>query len=260
MQQDQRTNLKSSYIVCALPRSGSTLLCEGLAQTRQTGIPKEYFHQPLREQFQAQWQLSDASFSTYFEEVLKQATTSNGVFGFKIMYPDLPPLIDQLRQSARTPNLPAINVLQQFFPDLQLIFIHRRDHIRQAISLVRARQTGIWQHHPEQSQTQQDVELSYDSAVIDQAILEITRWEGAWRLFFEQIDSHPWTIVYEDFIRNYPNTIQATLNFLGQPHLQDIPTPRLEKIADQTTEDWFYRYIGEHNAFLIPGRQLPSSK
>src|SRR5438046_662736 len=32
-----------SYLVCATPRSGSTLLCEALANTGIAGNPKEYF-------------------------------------------------------------------------------------------------------------------------------------------------------------------------------------------------------------------------
>lgn len=253
MPKDQHATLKNSYIVCALPRSGSTLLCEGLAQTGQAGIPKEYFHQPLQEHFQEQWQLNDTSFPTYFEEVLKQATTANGISGFKIMYPDLPPLIDQLRRLARTPKLSAFNVLQHFFPNLQLIFIRRRDHIRQAISLVRARQTSIWQHRPEQSLRQRDIELFYDAAAIDKAILEISRWEGAWRLLFDQIDCQPWTIVYENFARNYRTTIRETLEFLGLPQPQVIPNPKLKKIANQTTEGWFSRYVSNHN--ILPGKE-----
>ena len=32
-----------SYLVCATPRSGSTLLCEGLKATGVAGRPEEYF-------------------------------------------------------------------------------------------------------------------------------------------------------------------------------------------------------------------------
>src|SRR5436190_15977397 len=32
-----------SYLICATPRSGSTLLCEALTNTGVAGFPKEYF-------------------------------------------------------------------------------------------------------------------------------------------------------------------------------------------------------------------------
>src|SRR4051794_33551393 len=32
-----------SYLVCATPRSGSTLLCEALKSTGVAGVPEEYF-------------------------------------------------------------------------------------------------------------------------------------------------------------------------------------------------------------------------
>src|SRR5215207_8545306 len=34
---------KRSYLVCATPRSGSTLLCEALKSTGVAGVPAEYF-------------------------------------------------------------------------------------------------------------------------------------------------------------------------------------------------------------------------
>ena len=34
---------RSSYLVCATPRSGSTLLCEALINTGLAGHPKEYY-------------------------------------------------------------------------------------------------------------------------------------------------------------------------------------------------------------------------
>jgi LPS sulfotransferase NodH len=33
-----------SYIVCATPRNGSTLLCDLLASTKKTGNPHSYYH------------------------------------------------------------------------------------------------------------------------------------------------------------------------------------------------------------------------
>src|SRR3954453_9642741 len=39
---------RSSYLICATPRSGSTLLCEALLNTGLAGNPKEYF-EALRE-------------------------------------------------------------------------------------------------------------------------------------------------------------------------------------------------------------------
>ena len=37
-----------SYLVCATPRSGSTLLCEGLESTGVAGRPREYFEEGLQ--------------------------------------------------------------------------------------------------------------------------------------------------------------------------------------------------------------------
>ena len=54
------------------------------------------------------------------------------------------------------------------------------------------------------------------------------------------------TVVYEDFIANYDETVTATLDFLGLPHAQPGPLPaRYEKIADALSEEWVQRYRSE---------------
>src|SRR5262249_6588773 len=54
------------YLICTLPRSGSTLLAQGLWQTWQAGQPDEYFWGARRDEFLQNWGLpkrtSDARF------------------------------------------------------------------------------------------------------------------------------------------------------------------------------------------------------
>src|SRR5438093_9935154 len=84
----------SSYIVCATPRSGSTLLCEYLMLTGVAGYPSEWFlpqgHVLAADMFGVQ-----ATFESpgYFEELLSKASTPNGVFGVKMMWPQMQQLL-----------------------------------------------------------------------------------------------------------------------------------------------------------------------
>ena len=94
---------KRSYLVCATPRSGSTLLCEMLAGTGVAGHPREYFEalrstgrprQP-REYFAGVEDPSvlallpasvlaaveEGPFEERLRAVLEDGTTPNGVFG-----------------------------------------------------------------------------------------------------------------------------------------------------------------------------------
>jgi LPS sulfotransferase NodH len=42
----------TSYIICTMPRSGSTLLCKLLASTGRTGNPNSFYH---RAEFMREW-------------------------------------------------------------------------------------------------------------------------------------------------------------------------------------------------------------
>src|SRR2546422_3118854 len=73
-----------SYMVCSVPRSGSSLLCELLCTTGRAGAPTEFFDPELMEQFSATWQVE--SLEDYLEALLHKKTSPNGVFGVKVHY------------------------------------------------------------------------------------------------------------------------------------------------------------------------------
>ena len=105
-----------SYIVCATPRSGSTLVCHALGETGVAGRPEEYFEalrhsgrprrpeeyflgvedQSIRdhlgergvgaEQTPRSPLWSRAAYDRYLEWAFEAGTTPNGVFGAKLMW------------------------------------------------------------------------------------------------------------------------------------------------------------------------------
>jgi LPS sulfotransferase NodH len=75
--QDNRatsSGVSCSYLVCATPRAGSHLLCEGLRQTGLAGRPEEFFTRLYLG--------PDAS--AYIRDQMATSRTSNGVFGARI--------------------------------------------------------------------------------------------------------------------------------------------------------------------------------
>src|SRR5690348_4387329 len=73
-----------SYLVCGTPRSGSSLLCEALANTGVAGGPEEYF-QPANEIiWKERWGVS--TYVEYLAHTIEQCTTPNGAFGAKMMW------------------------------------------------------------------------------------------------------------------------------------------------------------------------------
>src|SRR6266540_4982359 len=76
-----------TFIVCAVPRSGSSLLCELLCMTGVAGAPTEFFDPELEARFRAAWAVE--SFDEYLQALVVKKTTPNGVFGFKAHYHQL---------------------------------------------------------------------------------------------------------------------------------------------------------------------------
>ncbi len=163
-----------SYIVCATPRSGSTLVCNALGETGVAGRPEEYFEalrhsgRPRRpeEYFvgvedpsigdhlgeravgseptprSPLW--SRAAYDRYLEWVFEAGTTPNGIFGAKLMWGYFGDFVSLLRNVPRYRDVPLAELLPEVFPDLTFVRVVRANKVRQAVSLWKAVQTATW--------------------------------------------------------------------------------------------------------------------
>src|SRR5262245_29427654 len=87
------------YLVCAMARSGSNLLTDGLHATRLAGRPKQFFLPKFEQEYALKAGLESSSdFGAYVRRVVCSTATSNEVFGFKLMGWYLKGFLDRLRQ------------------------------------------------------------------------------------------------------------------------------------------------------------------
>ncbi len=130
-----------SYFISAMPRTGGHLLCEALESTGIAGNPTEYFEPD----YETYWcdRLGVSGHADYFEKVLAFGSTPNGVFGSKVIWPQLEPLKAKLGLIHGS-GISDLDLLQRTFPDLRFIWLKRRDKVRQAISYYKAVKTDIW--------------------------------------------------------------------------------------------------------------------
>jgi LPS sulfotransferase NodH len=125
-----------TYIVASTPRTGSSLLCEGLWQTGIAGRPGEVFAPDFRHLWYRRWCLNPhAGFDAYLRAAASNGTTPNGVFGFKIQWMHVPVLA---REAGASPD----TVLDVLFPGAVFVNTVRRDRRAQALSWYRAEVTG----------------------------------------------------------------------------------------------------------------------
>jgi LPS sulfotransferase NodH len=163
-----------SYIVCATPRSGSTLVCHALADTGVAGRPEEYFEalrhsgrprrpeeyflgvedQSIRDHLGERalgseppprsplW--SRAAYDRYLEWAFEAGTTPNGVFGAKLMWGYFGDFVSLLRNVPDYRDVSLADLLPEVFPELTFVRVIRANKLRQAVSLWKAVQTATW--------------------------------------------------------------------------------------------------------------------
>jgi LPS sulfotransferase NodH len=277
-------NPTRSYLVCATPRSGSTLLCEALKSTGVAGRPEEYFEalrntgRPRRPQEYFQgvddpsiadhlgeysqidesdpeplWSRED--YEPFFESRLSMGTTDNGVFASKLMWGYFGDFVSLLREIPRFSQLELPELLPAAFPNLTFVRVHRANRLRQAASLWKAVQTATWRKDdvdiaeiPEEKRPQ----LRFHYKAIDHLLTMILIEESNWDAFFELCEVKPIVVNYERFVRRQEPTIEGILDQVGVEVPGDWSfEPEMKQQSDQINDDWVHRF-GE----LRIGRQL----
>jgi LPS sulfotransferase NodH len=263
-----------SYLVCATPRSGSTLLCEDLTNTGLAGYPKEYFEalketglpRSPRDYFKktsnpellsliGSYSRGDdaspvlagfANYADYLTHVLEEGTTPNGVFGAKLMWGYLEDFLLYLRDIPAYKDLPVPQLFATIFPNLHYIHISRRDKVRQAISLWRAIQSWSWRQGQASTGTssRSTRELVFNYAAIDHLVQRTLVHEEAWKNYFAENAIQPCSVVYEELVETYEKTTLHILQYLNIPLPASLPfgERQMRQQADTLSEEWYKRY------------------
>lgn len=243
--------VRRSYVIASLPRSGSTLLARALWDTGVAGAPGEYFNSRHMEDFFLRWgrlrvggvarrllggpgawqrtpTWRSLPIGEYVSALKRHRTGPNGVFGVKLHYGHLERYFVQ-------PGLDVDEVLER----PRWIRIVRRDHVRQAVSYVRALQTGAWREGRGASG-----ELRYDFDRIARRLDDLVTRERAWDRWLAAHRIEPLEIVYESFAESYEPTVRAVLHYLeieGSERVV-IPPPPLRRQSDATSERWIEQF------------------
>jgi LPS sulfotransferase NodH len=272
-----------SYLVCATPRSGSTLLCHLLDQTGLAGHPEEYFealrHSGLprrpHEYFDPERhaniverlafrEMPDQSrpqpkpnplwkpetYDQYLDCVLEEGTTDNGVFGAKLMWGYLGDFATLLRGIEGMGGLTLPELLARAFPGLRYVRITRTDKVRQAVSLWKAVQTQAWRKEAG-ADTAGLPEPAFSFRAINYLVRELTAHDASWDAYFLGLGIEPLQVTYEELAEDPEPVIRRVLHYLEIPRPPDlrIDAPRLSVQADKRSEEWVRR-VHEHLAAL----------
>jgi len=215
------------YLICSSPRSGSTYLAELLASTGMLGVPREYFNvldpwgRPDKER--------PGDPRPQFERVLTQGATPNGIYGAKSHadhFAAVAAVIDPMR----------------VLPDLKLVRIRRRDMLAQAISWVRAQQTGQFS-----ADKRPRAAPRYDPSAIRRLIVLLAEQAATWDRILAASGRAPLEIEYEHLVQDPQREVDRVARLMGVPLPAPI-VPAHVKVTiqrDDLTAVWRHRFLAE---------------
>jgi LPS sulfotransferase NodH len=238
-----------AYIVCATHRSGSNLLCQMLWHTGLAGYPQEAFSPTRRSIIAAQHGLKtdpEKDFAGYIRELMEIRQTPNGVFGAKMMWKHLPGFCEAFGGDPARPWI----TLRAELPSLRCLWVRRRDVVRQAISLVKAKQSKIYNTlQLQEGKKPETSEIRYDFAAIDKEVKRFRNEDESWSGFFRDAGITPAEIAYEDFARDFDGHIRRVLAHLDVEIPADFqcPTTNYIRQSDATNDEWARRYEADRD-------------
>jgi trehalose 2-sulfotransferase len=236
-----------SYLVCATPRTGSSLLCGLLDSTGVAGHPESWFRRQGEQEFADRWGIADPSNGTlgytgYFQSAVAAGSTANGVFAARIMWGTMDEVTAHLAPVYPGHAGSAAGLLSAAFGRTRFVYLRRRDVVAQAVSLLRAEQTGVWFETADERQ-EPTAEPGFDFGQARDLVRQIANENAAWEEWFTAEAIQPYRVLYEDLDDDPVGIASGVLGFLGL----DLPagreiTVRHKRIADELNARWVASY------------------
>jgi len=254
---------KASYLVCASPRSGTELLCRGLAGTGVAGRPQEYFlaEDPAKLPGWGFWEEGPfaaghevSGRESYLALAYRLGSTPNGVFGAKIHWNTLRWALAKFSELPRFASLDRAAILRTAFPGLRVVDVTRRDRVRQAVSWARMAQDGMWVApvgQPEPAWPPPTGPPRYDYELIAALEALIAEGETGWRQLYGELGLTPHQVIYEELSSpaGYEPAIRGVLAHLGLAAYQGpIPAPQTRRQSSDLNEAWVAAYLTDRTS------------
>lgn len=244
-----------SLILCTSPRSGSTLLCGLLAQTGLAGKPASYFHRPSLAAWLEAHGLAGRAFASDHDALratVDRAKTKGragtDVFALRLQSHSLPFFAQQL--AVLHPNRPSDRTrIEAEFGRTLFVYLHRADKLAQAISYVKADQSGLWHRASDGSELERvspPQEPAYDRNAIADRVRQAKGDDAAWNAWFTSQAITPLQVGYDD-LSSHPQVVVADiLTALGQEPTQALNiTPHVAPLRDVLSAQWYARFVRE---------------
>jgi LPS sulfotransferase NodH len=238
------------YILCATPRTGSTLLCDLLAGVPGAGAPDSFFMENPGAEWEQAWGLPgsegltpEARARAHLQAARAAGRGDGGLFGLRLMRRDVPRLMGMI--DLVHPGQPDDRSrLRAAFGEVLCIHLRREDRLAQAVSLVKAEQTGLWHIAPDGREVERLAPARppvYDRARIAGVLAELEDFDRAWDEWFAAQGIEPLRISYERLAEAPGLVLGEICGRLGLAAPGPVQ-PGVGRLADAVSADWMRRY------------------
>ncbi len=235
---------RRALVVCATPRSGSTLLCALLASSGTGGRPESWYRAEDRAEYEADWGVSSQDAGDFLASAIRAGSDDSGTFGLRIKAQSLALMLAELR--GLVGPLPDRALMERAFGPCAYVFIRRQDDVAQAVSRLKAEVSQVW--HRDGTETAPRGEARYDADRLDQFRTEAAAGNAAWERWFAETGIGPQRLVYEHFVADPAAEVRSLLERVGlAPHPDTRITAPNRRMADATSAVWASRYRAERD-------------
>ncbi|WP_405972607.1 Stf0 sulfotransferase family protein [Streptomyces sp. NBC_00988] len=244
----------ATYFICATPRTGSSLLLGLLGSTGVAGHPQAYFRSPDEGAWAERWGIRRTpqgalDYGEFVRAALREGRTGNGVFGAKLMWGTHAELTGRL--AGLHPELAGdeLRLLErEFGQPVRFVHLRRDDILAQAVSWLRAEQTGVWFVGGRGEISGGGGQVAgerphFDRAAITRIMRTVEEHNAGWERWFEAYGIQPYRVRYEDLSADPSAVTLSVLDDLGLalPAGQQL-TPSHHRQADRLNEEWIARF------------------
>jgi len=227
--------VRSRYIICSTPRSGSTLLSDYLLASGMAGAPYDYFNESHLAAFSERFGRPVADLGTFMAQIEEFRTSAQGVFGMKAHYRQTAALL-------RTPDL-MTQFLRRFGKIIRII---RRDKVAQAVSAYKALESGFWTHRHEELSETVPPAPAYNAARIAECLSQGFSEEQGWLAALRLAGQDAITVAYEDLVSDPDRTLAAVFSYLEIPAFLPIRLqPSLRRQADRSNARYRAQFLAD---------------
>lgn len=231
------------------------MLCKLLAATEVAGNPGSHFHEPSIEAWLGYYDLKGNNFSSeqdalkaIFGAATKVGKSGSDVFGLRLQYDSFQFFADQLK-ALHPDEATDYERIEAIFGATLFIYLRRDDHLGQAISRLRAEQTGLWHRKADGSDLERNAptrNAGYDHEIIQSYVQKTIEQNEQWARWFAEQSIKPLRISYDELSRRPQAVLSQILTGLGfDASLAETVPVQTAKLANETSTVWRSRFEAE---------------